>query len=62
MLGDADCSGEVNIDDILLVRDAIFGDDELSAQGRRNLLMEEGDEPTIIHILLIRDVIFGLKE
>jgi len=60
-LGDADCDGRVNVDDILLVRDVIFGQKSLMPQGRANLLMKNGEKPNIDHILLIRDVIFGLK-
>jgi len=57
--GDANCDGEVNIADILFVRDVIFGDEELSPKGRVNLQMAEDKDATIEQILYIRDVIFG---
>ncbi|MCL2433599.1 MAG: hypothetical protein FWD16_03660, partial [Clostridia bacterium] len=60
-LGDANCDSLVNIDDILLVRDAIFGTKPITPQGRINLQMQESDKPNIDHILLIRDAIFGVK-
>jgi len=57
--GDANCDGAVNIDDILLVRDVIFGTATLKPQGRANLRMKDGDKANIDHILFIRDIIFG---
>ncbi|MCL2434296.1 MAG: hypothetical protein FWD16_07270, partial [Clostridia bacterium] len=62
MPGDADCNGAVNIDDILLVRDVIFGVKPLTGQGRRNLFLNEGERVSIDQILLIRDVIFGVHK
>jgi len=50
----------VNIDDILLCRDVIFGEDELTAQGLANLLLTDNSEVNINTILFIRDIIFGL--
>ncbi|MCL2434158.1 MAG: hypothetical protein FWD16_06555, partial [Clostridia bacterium] len=58
-LGDANCDGFVNIDDILFVRDEIFGANKITAIGRLNLLMGPDDRCSIDHILAIRDVIFG---
>jgi len=57
--GDANCDGKVNIDDILLVRDVIFGVKFLIPQGYRNLGLEETGRASIDQILLIRDIIFG---
>jgi len=57
--GDADCSGEININDILLVRDVIFGDRALTPQGYKNLGLEVNDDVNIEQILFIRDMIFG---
>ena len=59
--GDANCDGQVNIEDILLVRDVIFGMRELTPQGRRNLGLGPDDAVTIDSILYIRDIIFGVK-
>jgi len=61
MLGDADCDGQVNINDILFVRDVIFGLKELTKQGFANLQLENGGKVTIEQILFIRDVIFGIE-
>ena len=58
MLGDADCNLKVNINDILLIRDVIFGVKELSDQGFANVRLKVGDNVAIDQILLIRDVIF----
>jgi len=59
-LGDALCNGKpASIDDILFVRDVIFGLKTLSAQGRLNLCMAADAPVTIKAILFIRDVIFG---
>jgi len=57
--GDANCDGLVNIDDILLVRDVIFGLKSLTAQGRINLSITEDKQANIDTILMIRDIIFG---
>jgi len=59
--GDVTGTGKVNIDDILLVRDVIFGITELTVQVRLNLGLGPDDAVTIDHILLIRDVIFGVE-
>ncbi|MCL2434157.1 MAG: hypothetical protein FWD16_06550 [Clostridia bacterium] len=59
--GDADCNNTVNIDDILLVRDVIFGTAHLKPQGKINLGLGQDNRATIDHILLIRDVIFGVN-
>jgi len=58
--GDANCDGNVDINDILLVRDVIFGLKTLPPQGYANLLLPEGERVTIDQILFIRDVIFGV--
>jgi len=58
MLGDANCDGKVNINDILFIRDVIFGVRELSPQGRVNLRLREGQITSIDQMLLVRDVIF----
>ncbi|MCL2433034.1 MAG: InlB B-repeat-containing protein, partial [Clostridia bacterium] len=60
-LGDANCDTFVNIDDILFVRDEIFGAGKITPQGRANLLMTADDTCKIDHILAIRDVIFGAE-
>lgn len=57
--GDANCDTLVNIDDILLIRDVIFGEKTLTPQGYLNLRLKQGDRVSIDHILLVRDVIFG---
>ena len=58
--GDVNGDGRVNIDDILLVRDVIFGTvGDLSAQPRKNLLLGPDDAVTIDQILFIRNMIFG---
>ena len=61
LYGDVNGDGEVNILDILCVRDAIFGGAGLSPKARQNLYMEETDNPNVDHILLIRDAIFGAE-
>ncbi|MCL2433397.1 MAG: hypothetical protein FWD16_02630 [Clostridia bacterium] len=57
-LGDVNNDGRVNIEDILLVRDVIFGVKDLTPCGYSQLNLKEGDPLNISHILLIRDVIF----
>jgi len=49
----------VNIEDILFIRDVVFGQKELSPQGRINMQLEIDDSVTIDTILYIRDIIFG---
>ena len=58
-LGDANCDDKINIDDILFVRDEIFGANKITVLGRLNLKMSATDTCKIDHILAIRDVIFG---
>jgi len=57
--GDANCDDLININDILFVRDVIFGEKDLSPQGRLNLKLGPDDDIKIDSILYIRDVIFG---
>ncbi|MCL2434264.1 MAG: hypothetical protein FWD16_07105, partial [Clostridia bacterium] len=60
--GDANCDGSVDVNDILLVRDVIFGIAKLTPQGRRNLNLEPAAPVNVDHILFIRDCIFGEKK
>jgi len=50
----------VNIEDILLYRDVIFGDNELTPQGLANLSLTDNNNVDIYSIMLVRDVIFGI--
>jgi len=59
--GDANGDGVVNIEDILLIRDVIFGLAELSKEGYLSLGLNENDAVTINSILYVRDVIFGIE-
>jgi len=61
MLGDANCDGIVNIEDIMFVRNIIYGDEDarISEKGYTNLLFE--DPISINSILLIRNVIFDVR-
>ncbi|MCL2433974.1 MAG: hypothetical protein FWD16_05595, partial [Clostridia bacterium] len=60
--GDANHDGLVNIDDILFIRDIIFGvpNVTLTPQGRANLGLGPDDPVNIDTILYIRDKIFGV--
>ncbi|MCL2434232.1 MAG: hypothetical protein FWD16_06940, partial [Clostridia bacterium] len=59
LAGDVNGDCKVNIDDILLVCDVIFGIKELSPQGYQKLGLKANDRISIDQILFIRDVIFG---
>ncbi|MCL2434101.1 MAG: hypothetical protein FWD16_06250, partial [Clostridia bacterium] len=56
--GDANVDNKTDIDDILFVRDEIFGANKITAKGRTNLKMSATDTCKVDHILAIRDVIF----
>ena len=59
-LGDITCNGLVNIDDILLVRDFIFGKTPTQQQMEQLKLLNPSGVANINVILAIRDIIFGL--
>ena len=59
MLADANCDGGVNIDDILFLRDVIFGKEQLTPQGRNLLRLYEDDTVDVDAIMFIRNVLFG---
>ena len=54
-------SGTVNINDILLVRDFIFGTESPTPQQQKAADLNEDGKIDIKDILLIRDIIFGLE-
>jgi len=56
--GDANGDTNVNIDDILLVRDVIFGLKTLTEQGLANCNYTSNAQVNINTILFIRDIIF----
>ena len=55
-----DVNDDFNIDDILLLRDVIFGIKEMSPQDRINLCLDPNSPITIKSILYIRDLIFDI--
>jgi len=59
--GDVNGDGKVNIEDILLIRDVIFGLKELNAQEAINVNVAADGKADINTILYIRDIIFGIK-
>ncbi|MCL2433975.1 MAG: hypothetical protein FWD16_05600, partial [Clostridia bacterium] len=58
LLGDANVDNLVNIDDIMLVRDVIFGTGHITGQGLLNISRTK-ETVNIDAILFIRDCIFG---
>ncbi|MCL2434056.1 MAG: hypothetical protein FWD16_06010 [Clostridia bacterium] len=58
--GDINCDGLVNIDDILLLRDLIFGKQPTQCNAAAIQQISEDGKPTINVIITVRDIIFGI--
>ena len=58
--GDADCSGEVNILDVITLNKAILGKEELSEQGIKNADLDQSGKPDSTDALNIMKYIVGL--
>ncbi|MBR1554122.1 MAG: dockerin type I repeat-containing protein, partial [Oscillospiraceae bacterium] len=58
--GDADCSGEVNILDVIVLNKAILGKEKISAQGIVNADINQDSIPDSADSLNIMKLIVGL--